>query len=164
MNLDIQLIIMKNGKKMFLLIVFVFFYSNINSQELSSNSIGNQKENLTLDMLEIPPILSGCNSKMSKKDIQLCFNTKFKKRLNRKLKLSVFNSDNLRVGKHKIITTFKISKEGKIVDIIVHHSNSNIVNEISRALNTFRKMKPGIVNGKPVNVLYSFPLYIEIPE
>ena len=78
--------------------------------------------------------------------------------------MSVFNSDNLTVGEHKIIINFKISKEGEIVNINVNHDNSHIVNEIKRALKTFKKMKPGIVNGKPVGVLYSFPLNVVIYE
>jgi len=112
--------------------------------------------------LDTPPIISGCNSKMEKNEIIECLKTRFSEILVKKLRPSVFQSQNLPQGKHTVISTFKISKTGEITDIKVNYDNENIVNEITRALKSIRKIKPGIIDGKPVGVKYSFPLYFTL--
>lgn len=145
--------------KRFLFFLVILFGVIINAQETNQET-----KYLTADDDAIPPMISGCKSKKTAEAIRVCFNKKFKKKLNRKLRASVFSSKNLSVGKHTIFTSFVISKKGEITKIDVKHSNENIVKEINRALKKFRKFKPALLNGKPVRVNYSFPIHIEVFE
>jgi protein TonB len=124
-------------------------------------ALSSQNQNTEPLKLDKPPIISGCNSKKSNEDIKACLTEKFQKRLNRKLRIDVFVK-NLEKGKYIINTNFVISKKGNITDIKVNHENPNIVKEIKRALKKLKKFKPGILDNKPVNVPFSFPLHIEV--
>ena len=142
-----------------LLTLLIVFSSILNAQQTSS-----VRKDLNISDVAIPPIISGCKSKKDWESIAACLDKKFRKRIERKIRLSVFTSDNLSIGKHKIISTFKISKTGEITNVKVQHSNLEVRKEIKRAFGTFKKMEPAMENGKPVGVLYEIRFNIEVFE
>lgn len=144
-------------KRLLILFSFIIFTSYLIAQE-DDKSIEFEQ----IKDLDIPPIISGCNGKMDKNEIATCLQKRFSEILVKKLRFSVFESQNLPLGKYKVLSTFKISKSGKITDIKVDYENKNIANEIVRALESIRKIKPGIIDGKPVGVKYSFPIYFTL--
>ena len=130
---------------------------------LISFNISAQEEKMELiTELDIPPIISGCDSTVDKKEIVICLQDRFSKLLIRNLKFSVFQKQNLPNGKYHINTFFKISKEAKITDIKVDYDNDEIVNEIIRALKKIKIKNPGIIDGKPVGVKYTLPIYFTL--
>ncbi|WP_432410912.1 hypothetical protein [Rasiella sp. SM2506] len=141
-----------------LFILLLIFSQGIYAQDLTIDEWNNFESNINYT----PPIISGCTSKKSNDEINSCLTQKFRKRLERKLRIDVFNSNNLEVGKHTINVFFKISNKGRIVDIKVRNGNLKIVNEITRAFKTFGRIKPGKIDGKPVGVYFKIPIYIEI--
>jgi len=130
---------------------------------LTSFNITAQEEKVqSISELDIPPIISGCNSKVDNKEILICLQERFSKLLIRNLKTSIFHKQNLPSGKYKIDTYFKISKKAKITDIKVDYDNDEIVNEIIRALKKIKFKSPGVIDKKPVGVNYSFPIYFTL--
>jgi len=146
-------------KKKIILLICILININVFSQEKVL-----KKKTLAIEDVAIPPKIKGCNSENNKEYLKECFNKKFQKKLKRKLKKSVFNSKNLNIGKHTILTSFVIDKNGEINEINVVCSSLKIIEEIKKALKKLKKFEPGMLNGKPVNVTYEFPLYIEIFE
>lgn len=128
-----------------------------------SFTISAQEEKVELIAeLDTPPIISGCNSKVDKEDILICLQDRFPKLLTKNLKISVFQKQNLPRGKYQINTSFKISKKAKIIDIKVAYDNDEIVHEITRALKKIKIKNPGIIDGKPVGVKYTLPIYFTL--
>ena len=145
-------------KKKIILLICILININVFSQKTF------EKKTLAIEDVAIPPKIKGCDSENNKEYLKECFNKIFQKKLKRKLKKSVFNSKNLNIGKHTILTSFVIDKNGEINEINVVCSSSKIIEEIKKALKKLKKFEPGMLNGKPVDVTYEFPLYIEIFE
>tara|TARA_R100000935_G_scaffold18503_1_gene35804 strand:+ start:31794 stop:32240 length:447 start_codon:yes stop_codon:yes gene_type:complete len=139
-------------------ILLLIVSKGIYAQDLTIDEWNNFKSNINYT----PPIIAGCNSKKSTDEINSCLTKKFQKRLNRKLRIDVFNSNNLEIGQHTINVFFKISNKGRIVDVKVRNGNLKIVNEITRAFKSFGRIKPGKIDGKPVGVYFKVPIYVEI--
>jgi len=143
----------KTMKRLLILGLLSLFSLNIAAQE--------EKPQL-IEELDIPPIISGCNSKVDKKEILICLQDRFSKLLIRNLNFSIFQKQNLPKGKYQINIFFKISKSAKITDIKVDYDNGEIVNEIIRAIEKIKIKNPGIINEKPVGVKYSIPIYFTL--
>lgn len=129
---------------------------------LSFNITAQEEKAELITELDIPPIISGCNSKVDKKEIVICLQDRISKLINKNLKFSVFLKQNLPNGKYQINTFFKISKSAKITDIKVDFDNDEIVNEVIRALKKIKIKSPGIIDGKPVGVKYTLPIYFSL--
>lgn len=66
----------------------------------------------------------------------------------------------------KIITQFTIDAEGKVINISVEADSEGLKDEGLRLLNQLPDFKPGIKEGKPVPVKYTFPIIYkqDLPE
>ncbi|WP_196888991.1 hypothetical protein [Aureivirga sp. CE67] len=135
-------------RSLLILGVVLFSVFKINAQE-------NYK---SLTEVDTQPILSVCNSEETKEESSTCLQKTFPKLLSEKIKISVFNEQNLPKGSHEILVSFTISEDAKITNIVVDFDNVEIKNEIIRALNKIDFKAPGMVDGKPVGVKYSFPM------
>lgn len=65
----------------------------------------------------------------------------------------------------KVIITFVVDKKGSIVDPQVTRSvGREIDKEAMRVIKDMPQWKPGLINGKPVKVLYHLPVIFKLTE
>lgn len=113
--------------------------------------------------VEVPPIPRSCYGVKGNEKIKQCFSSHFKQYIvsNFQPVIDTYNFDS---GVYRIYTRFKVSNKGFITDVQVKYNGEDpyIINEVTRIISSFPPLKPGTINGRPVGVLYSFPLAFEI--
>ena len=105
------------------------------------------------------PTFPGCeegNKKCFSKKVQIHFVKNFNSELPKTLGLSS--------GRKRIFIGFKIDKKGDVVDIKARAPHPDIKEEVIRVMQSLPRMIPGENNGKKVDVKYSIPFTIFIPE
>lgn len=135
-------------------------YNNMNQSigALQSNGILKDKK------LQQYPGPKSCQDFKDNEKIKTCFSNYFKSFVDNNFDHNVVEYANLKPGLHRILSRFKVSKTGKIIDVFVLHDNPFIVNEITRILYAIPALESGKKDNEPVNVLYSFPISIFISE
>lgn len=74
---------------------------------------------------------------------------------------SIIQKTKLKQGKHKILVSFMINKNGKVTNIKAKGSVPELEIEAIRVVNSLPLMEPGIHNGKKVNVIYTLPIMFQ---
>lgn len=114
------------------------------------------------DLIENIPMTSDCNPKWKKEKIFECVQKSITMHVNRKFNADLASTLGLAPKIHKIITTFVIDKNGEIVNINSTGSHPTLTNEATRVINILPRMKPGMKEGKPVNVKYTLPIQFKV--
>jgi protein TonB len=81
----------------------------------------------------------------------------------KKFDASLPNKLGLSKGRKRIFISFKIDKNGDIIDVKVKAPHPTIIDEVKKVMYLLPKIIPGKQTGKNVNVKYSIPftLFIE---
>ena len=116
-----------------------------------------------IQYVEEVPVFPGCENGTNTEK-QKCLKEALSNLVSKKFDGNLSNSLNLSLGKHKISTQFKISKEGEIIDILATASSSILGQEAIRVLNLIPKMIPGKQKGKAVVVRYDLPIYFMVVD
>ena len=82
--------------------------------------------------------------------------------VNENFDASIANDLGLGPGKKRINVLFKISYEGKIVDVQARGPHVDLENEAIRVINKLPKMKPGMQRETRGNVPYSLPIIVNV--
>lgn len=114
------------------------------------------------DLIENIPITSECNPKWKKEKLFKCVQKSIIMHVNRKFNADLASTLGLAPKIHKIITTFIIYKNGEIVNINSTGSHPSLNNEATRVISSLPNMKPGIKDGKPINVRYTLPIQFKV--
>ncbi|MCC1483788.1 hypothetical protein [Winogradskyella immobilis] len=157
-----------------------YLNGNLNKTWTKYNSEGDKVEkvkykngtlisgNDNLSPIEIPdgifekvPLYPGCENVYGNRARKNCMSEKISKHVNTK-----FNTDlALKInayGLHKIKISFKIDKSGRATDIKAETPILIFEAEAKRVINLLPIMKPGIQDGKLVEVPYTLPLLFRI--
>lgn len=67
-------------------------------------------------------------------------------------------------GETRIYVRFAIDSNGSIDDVQARSAHPNLTKESTRVVNSLPKMKPGIHQKEAVNVIYTLPITLLIPE
>jgi len=109
------------------------------------------------------PVFSGCDQNMCNEELKKCMSEKISKFIGKNFDASIGANLGLPNGKVKMFITFKINKEGDIVDIKVDAPHIKLENEVIRVLNLIPKFdSAGFQRKRYVTVPYSLPLYFAI--
>ena len=106
------------------------------------------------------PMFKKCSKRSTTMLQRKCFSDVFYGTLRNHLKLEKMAKDNDFID---IEVSFVMHESGEITNIAFPKSNDtsgNFEKEVVRVLHKLPKFDPGIIDGKPVSVLFSFPLYI----
>lgn len=110
-------------------------------------------------VVENVPIYPGCDEKGSNAQLKRCMSSKIGALVGSEFDLSLASKLGLPAGYVRIIATFKIDKDGKIIDIQARAAHRELEKEAKRVLALLPDMtKPGIHKGQPVVVPYSLPI------
>ena len=109
-----------------------------------------------IQYVEEVPVFPGCENGTNTAKKQ-CFDQALSKLISKNFNTSIAEDLNL-MGKHKILTSFKIDKEGEVVDIQVFAAHKLLAKEAIRVLKLIPKLKPGKQRDYTVIVHYSLPI------
>lgn len=112
-------------------------------------------EDVSFMIIENVPVFPGCTG--NNNELKDCFSDKVQKHFSRKFDAELPNELGLSPGKKKVYISFKIDKNGNIVDIQTRAPHPRIKSEVISVMQQLPKMKPGRQRGKPVGVKYSIP-------
>lgn len=112
---------------------------------------------------EKPPIFPGCENAINSKELKKCFSKGVQMHFIKKFDASLPNKLGLSKGRKRIFISFKIDKNGDIIDVKVKAPHPTIIDEVKKVMYLLPKIIPGKQTGKNVNVKYSIPftLFIE---
>ncbi|MEQ3663602.1 hypothetical protein [Olleya sp.] len=134
-----------------------------------SNAVSTSTEMVLIeeDDVEVPiqyveevPVFPGCENGTNTAKKQ-CFDQALSKLISKNFNASI--AEDLKLsGKHKILTSFKIDKEGEVVDIQASAAHTLLAKEAIRVLKLIPKLKPGKLRDYTVIVPYSLPINFNV--
>lgn len=134
-----------------------------------SNAVSTSTEMVLIeeDDVEVPiqyveevPVFPGCENGTNTAKKQ-CFDQALSKLISKNFNASI--AEDLKLsGKHKILTSFKIDKEGEVVDIQASAAHTLLAKEAIRVLKLIPKLKPGKQRDYTVIVPYSLPINFNV--
>ena len=143
---------MKNN---LLLLVLLLFSSFVYSQKEKV-----ENNHVNFDVIDKVPVYPGCRGK-DNISLKKCMSKKVIKYVTKNYNTTIIHNANLRQGKHKILVSFIINKNGKTTNIKAKGSIPELEIEAIRVVNSLPLMEPGIHNGEKVNVIYSMPILFQ---
>ncbi len=129
----------------------------IESTETDENEeiIAEEIEDVSFMIIEDVPVFPGC--KGDKAALKNCFSKMVEKHFSTKFDADLPNELGLDAGRKRIFISFKIDKNGNVVNILARVRHPKIKKEIVKVMKMLPKMKPGRQRGKAVGVKYSIP-------
>ncbi len=117
-----------------------------------------------LGKVDTAPIYPGCEGKTDNKAIKKCFFSGVANFVSQNFDITTTHNLGLTGGMTRIYTQFIVDKYGNVKDIKVNAPHQKIKEEVMRVVNSLPTMKPAIHQGKPVEVLFTLPIVVEIEE
>lgn len=139
-------------KKVFLLFLISISFSQI---------LDNENRDYSFIELDEYPTTQECQN-LSRQEKFDCFKQFLNDHVNKNFNYPKKAIENKISG--KVLITFTINKEGKVVSILTEGADEILQKESHRIISMLPRFKAGIVSGKPVNVKYSVPLTFKLPN
>lgn len=112
-------------------------------------------------VIENVPIYPGCENESGNAAKKACMSDKVQKFVQKKFNTELANDLGLE-GVQKIYVSFKIDKNGDIVDVRARAPHPRLEKEAVDVIKSLPKMTPGKQRGKAVGVLYALPITFQI--
>jgi len=122
----------------------------------------NESELIPFELIEEIPITSDCDPSLNKEKLRDCVQKSIVMHVNRKFNANLASDLGLAPGVHSIITTFVIEENGEIVNVNSEGSHQKLNDEAARVISILPIMKPGMKDGKTINVKYTFPIKFKV--
>jgi len=114
-------------------------------------------------VLEEVPTLPECKDLPTNAERKKCMNDFIQKHVAKNFNKGV--SDAIGVnGRQRIFVSFKIDKEGDVVEVNARASHLALEDEAKRVMNTLPKFSPGRQKGKLVVVPYALPIVFQVTD
>ncbi len=119
------------------------------------------KGETAFQFVQIPPEFPGCENAEDKK---ACMSRQIQKFVAKHFNTGLADSLHLNGEKVKILTMFTFDKNGQVTKIKARSKYKAMENEAKRVITLLPKVKPGIQDGKTVNVTYTLPIIFKVEE
>lgn len=106
------------------------------------------------------PTFETCSG--TQEELKNCFNKELQKFVAVNFNMNVAKNSDIKPGKKKIYTQFKILKTGEIEIVGVRAPHPDLEKETRRVIGLLPEIKPGKFDGKEVNVMYMLPITFNI--
>ncbi len=120
-----------------------------------------EEQNLPFDIIEKVPVFPGCTGNTNE-ELRNCLSKNITNHVIKEFKFSIVKKLDLPKGLTRIYVNFKIDKKGKVIDVVAKADHERLEKEAIRVLNKVPRMEPGEQKGKPVGVLYSLPIALQV--
>ncbi|TXK75360.1 M56 family metallopeptidase [Mesonia sp. HuA40] len=121
----------------------------------------NLENGIPFSAIETLPTYPGCDEGSNNTIRKQCFSDKIRNFVNNNFDVGLGKKLGL-TGENRVYVRFVISKDGGIEDVQARAPHLELQKEAERVVNSLPQMQPGMQDGKPVNVLYSFPIIFKI--
>jgi len=112
---------------------------------------------------ENPPLAPKCKAKWNVEKRRECTRKYITMHINKKYDIGLAPDSGLK-GKTKITAEFVIDKNGKIINIVAYGGPEIMNQQAVKVINQLPEFKPGIKQGKPVNIAYKTSITFIIHE
>lgn len=116
-------------------------------------------ESLPFSMIDTAPVYPGCSG--TPEELKTCFTEKLTQFVVDEFNTELANDLDLE-GRIRIMSQFKVTKNGTIADINVRAPHPELEAETKRILNGLPTMEPAEHEGEKVVVMYSLPIVFDI--
>lgn len=138
--------------------LFLFLISITNS--FSQDSTPQIDENSKQLVLDEAPIYPGCKRKKTEIKRKKCMSDKVSRYISKHYNVKLVKDLNLPAGDYTVTIAFKLSKNGNIIEAKAKGPHVQLETEAIRVINSLPKIIPGKINGEPVIIPYSIPIYL----
>lgn len=145
-------------KNVIFIICITLFCNLAYSQE--DKKITNTIEDSAIQDLDEVPIYPGCKRKKSEEKRKRCMSDKVSKYIAKNYNVEVFDNLNFPEGKYTVTVMFKLNKEGVITEAKASGPHVLLEEEAVRVVSTLPTITPGKVNGEPVTIPFTIPIYL----
>lgn len=115
-------------------------------------------------VIENVPVFPGCENEKGNAAKKKCMSDKVQKLVNKRFNKDLASDLGLPPGKKRIFVSFKIDKNGNVVNIGARGPHPGLEKEAKRVIGLLPKMKPGKQRGKSVIVPYSLPIVFQVQD
>lgn len=126
----------------------------------SQDSIPPIDEDSKLIVLDETPIYPGCKRKKTESKRKKCMSDKVSRYISKHYNVKLVKDLNLPAGDYTVTIAFKLNKNGNIIEAKAKGPHAKLETEAIRVINSLPKIIPGKINGKPVIIPYSIPIYL----
>ncbi len=110
-------------------------------------------------------IFQSCKDLETEEQKRMCFKTELQKFVAENFNKDLTKGLGLSNGKQKILTQFKIDKQGNVIDVRAKAPHPKLKEEAIRVINKLPKMQPAEASdGKKVAMRYSLPIIFKVEE
>lgn len=148
--LNVRIFEYKKGRKVVVMLPF---------SEFISDETAIETEEMSFLKIDKAPTFPGCES--GDKD---CFSKNIQKHFAKNFDADLPKTLGLSPGKKRVFISFKIDKEGNIVEVQARAPHEEIKQEVLSVMSSLPKVIPGEHEGKTVAVKYSIPFTIIVGE
>ena len=134
--------------------------------EVVSDIIAVEEEEVIIEdvpfvIIEEVPIFPGCSG--TRQELRKCFSNEISKFVLKEFNADLATDLGMTSGSiQKIFVTFKIDKNGNVVNIMARAPHKKLQVEAIRVIELLPKMSPGKQRGKPVGVKYGLPIVFKV--
>lgn len=145
----------------------MYFADMAKAQVLNVNTSGEkgfeqQTVEVPFAVVEEVPVFPGCEN-LPQNEQKACMTDKINSFINRNYDLDLPEKLGLH-GPTQVMVRFKINPSGKIVDVEAAGPYPELSAEGEKVIKKLPGMLPGKQRGKPVTVLYSVPISLNVPN
>lgn len=115
-------------------------------------------------VIENVPVFPGCENEKGNAAKKKCMSDKVQQLVNKRFNKDLASDLGLPPGKKRIFVSFKIDKNGNVVNIGARGPHPGLEKEAKRVIGLLPKMKPGKQRGKSVIVPYSLPIVFQVQD
>lgn len=116
-------------------------------------------ESLPFSVIDTAPVYPGCSG--TPEELKTCFTEKITQLVVDEFNTQLAQDLDLE-GRIRIMSQFKVLKDGTVGDIMVRAPHLELEAETKRILNVLPKMKPAEHEGEKVTVMYSLPIVFDV--
>ena len=142
---------------------YLGFMGNIPESDIvESSEVGLNDGAIPFHALDVPPTYPGCEDATDKKR---CFQEEVRRFVMQNFNETVYANERvLPPGRSRIYAQFKIDTLGLVKDIRIRAGNQVLEEEATRVIKLIPRMQAGELSKKKVTMIYTFPMFINIPD
>ena len=128
-------------------------------RKVTGDKTSNSDGDISFSLIDQVPTYPGCSG--TNEELKRCISDKIKDFVGNEFDTSIGKTVGL-TGVNRIFVSFKIDKQGNVVDVKSRAPHADLETEALRVIQALPQMEPGEENGQPVGVLYSLPITFKI--
>ena len=147
----------------FALVISIPAFAQNAPEKVEIVEIDEDSVEVPFSIIENVPVYKGCDETLTNSDLRNCMSDNISKHVMSNFNIKVAKGLGLPDGPIKILTIFKVDKNGDVTGIKISAPHPALEKESYRVIQSIPKFtRPGFQKGKPVTVPYSLPIVFNV--